>query len=92
MTLAPHADTRFDSLALSAATLENLRRLGYIEMTAVQAASLPDALQGRDVIAQAKTGSGKTAAFSLALLASWTHAAWPYRLWCFAPPASWPIR
>ena len=69
MTLAPHADTRFDSLALSAATLENLRRLGYIEMTAVQAASLPEALQGRDVIAQAKTGSGKTAAFSLALLA-----------------------
>ncbi len=38
-------------------------------MTAIQAASLPAALQGRDVIAQAKTGSGKTAAFALALLA-----------------------
>jgi ATP-independent RNA helicase DbpA len=38
-------------------------------MTAIQAASLPPALQGRDLIAQAKTGSGKTAAFSLALLA-----------------------
>jgi ATP-independent RNA helicase DbpA len=38
-------------------------------MTAIQAASLPPALQGRDLIAQAKTGSGKTAAFALALLA-----------------------
>jgi ATP-independent RNA helicase DbpA len=37
-------------------------------MTAIQAASLPPALQGKDLIAQAKTGSGKTAAFALALL------------------------
>jgi ATP-independent RNA helicase DbpA len=63
------APKRFDMLTLSAATLENLLRLGYLEMTAIQAASLPPALQGRDLIAQAKTGSGKTAAFSLALLA-----------------------
>ena len=59
----------FDTLSLSPATLENLQRLGYLEMTPIQAASLPAALQGRDVIAQAKTGSGKTAAFALALLA-----------------------
>ncbi|MBA3773928.1 MAG: ATP-dependent RNA helicase DbpA [Ramlibacter sp.] len=39
-------------------------------MTAVQAASLPTALLGKDLIAQAKTGSGKTAAFALALLAN----------------------
>jgi ATP-independent RNA helicase DbpA len=63
------APKRFDTLTLSAATLENLLRLGYLEMTAIQAASLPPALQGRDLIAQAKTGSGKTAAFALALLA-----------------------
>ena len=69
MTLAPPASKRFDELALSTATHENLRRLGYLEMTAIQAASLPVALQGRDLIAQAKTGSGKTAAFALALLA-----------------------
>jgi ATP-independent RNA helicase DbpA len=61
--------TGFDSLALAPATLENLSRLGYHEMTAIQAASLPPALAGRDLIAQAKTGSGKTAAFALALLA-----------------------
>jgi len=59
----------FDSLALSAAARENLRRLGYLEMTSIQAASLPPALQGRDLIAQAKTGSGKTAAYALPLLA-----------------------
>ena len=67
--MIPAASNRFDTLPLSTATHENLRRLGYLEMTAIQAASLPAALQGRDLIAQAKTGSGKTAAFALALLA-----------------------
>jgi len=67
----PTAPTsRFDTLALPPATLENLTRLGYHEMTAIQAASLPPALLGKDLIAQAKTGSGKTAAFALALLAN----------------------
>jgi len=46
----------------------NLTRLGYTAMTPIQAAALPPALQGRDLIAQAKTGSGKTAAFALSLL------------------------
>ncbi len=69
MSLATPPSNRFDTLPLSAAAQDNLRRLGYLEMTAVQAASLPAALQGRDLIAQAKTGSGKTAAFALALLA-----------------------
>jgi len=62
--------TSFDTLPLPPTTLANLRRLGYLEMTAIQAASLPTALLGRDLIAQAKTGSGKTAAFALALLAN----------------------
>ena len=48
----------------------NLERLGYLSMTAIQAASLPAALLGKDIIAQAKTGSGKTAAFALTLLAN----------------------
>ncbi|AEG93818.1 ATP-dependent RNA helicase DbpA [Ramlibacter tataouinensis] len=62
--------TAFSTLPLSPATLANLDRLGYREMTAIQAASLPPALLGKDLIAQAKTGSGKTAAFALALLAN----------------------
>jgi ATP-dependent RNA helicase DbpA len=64
------ASTSFASLPLPPATLENLQRLGYTSMTPIQAASLPLALSGKDLIAQAKTGSGKTAAFALALLAN----------------------
>ncbi|MFL6641974.1 MAG: ATP-dependent RNA helicase DbpA [Paraburkholderia graminis] len=63
------AGAPFSQLPLPAATLANLTQLGYVEMTPIQAASLPIALAGHDLIAQAKTGSGKTAAFSLALLA-----------------------
>ncbi|XGA79253.1 ATP-dependent RNA helicase DbpA [Halomonas sp. CH40] len=62
------SDSSFASLALSSALLTNLDSLGYYAMTPVQAESLPPMLAGRDVLAQAKTGSGKTAAFGLALL------------------------
>ncbi len=58
----------FAQLALSPAMLANLQQLGYASMTPIQAASLPLALEGRDLIAQAQTGSGKTAAFALPLL------------------------
>ncbi|MCC5848988.1 MAG: ATP-dependent RNA helicase DbpA [Verrucomicrobia bacterium] len=60
--------TAFDSLSLSPALLENLSGLGYTEPTPIQAAALPLILEGRDVLGQAKTGSGKTAAFGLGLL------------------------
>jgi ATP-dependent RNA helicase DbpA len=62
-------ETSFSSLPLSPAMLANLEQLGYLTMTPIQAASLPVALAGHDLIAQAKTGSGKTAAFALPLLA-----------------------
>jgi ATP-dependent RNA helicase DbpA len=61
--------SHFGDLPLAPATLANLAQLGYVDMTPIQAASLPIALAGQDLIAQAKTGSGKTAAFALALLA-----------------------
>jgi ATP-independent RNA helicase DbpA len=65
------ADTHgFATLALSPQMLANLTQLGYTQMTAIQAAALPPALLGKDLIAQAKTGSGKTAAFALALLSN----------------------
>ena len=64
-----HGAHQFQTLPLSPATLANLAQLGYLEMTPIQAATLPAALAGQDLIAQAKTGSGKTAAFALALLA-----------------------
>ena len=59
----------FARLALTPRQLDNLTQLGYLAMTPVQAASLPAALAGDDLIVQASTGSGKTAAFALALLA-----------------------
>lgn len=60
--------TDFQSLALHDSLLTNLNSLNYKVMTEIQAQSLPAMLSGKDVIAQAKTGSGKTAAFGLALL------------------------
>lgn len=60
--------TLFSALPLSAAMLDNLASLGFEAMTPIQAQSLPSILQGRDVIAKAKTGSGKTAAFTLGIL------------------------
>jgi ATP-dependent RNA helicase DbpA len=68
-TTTASAGTPFSVLPLPPAVLANLAQLGYVDMTPIQAASLPIALAGHDLIAQAKTGSGKTAAFSLALLA-----------------------
>src|SRR3989344_693437 len=60
----------FSQLPLSEAMQANLQTLGYLAMTPIQAASLPLALAGKDLIAQAKTGSGKTVAFGLPLLTS----------------------
>ncbi|EKT57459.1 ATP-dependent RNA helicase DbpA [Providencia sneebia] len=53
---------------LPAEQLNNLNELGYLAMTPIQEAALPAILNGKDVRAQAKTGSGKTAAFGLGLL------------------------
>ncbi|MCB1897793.1 ATP-dependent RNA helicase DbpA [Cognatazoarcus halotolerans] len=64
----PAASIPFDTLPLPTALLDNLRQLEYRTMTPIQAASLPLALAGHDLIAQAKTGSGKTAAFALPML------------------------
>jgi len=60
----------FADLSLNPPLLKALAELQYTEMTPVQAASLPAILEKRDVLAQAKTGSGKTAAFALGLLSS----------------------
>ena len=62
------ASGSFSVLPLSPAMQDNLQQLGYLQMTPIQAASLPRTLQGQDLIAQASTGSGKTAAFGLPLL------------------------
>ncbi len=61
--------TAFTTLTqLPDSQLENLKELGYHAMTPIQAAALPAILAGRDVRAQAKTGSGKTATFGLGVM------------------------
>lgn len=62
------SSNNFASLPITEAQLANLESLGYAEMTPIQARSLPLILDGKDLIARAKTGSGKTAAFGLGLL------------------------
>ncbi len=59
---------QFSNANLSAPLLQSLETLGYTEMTPIQAKSLPFILNGDDIIAKAKTGSGKTVAFGLGLL------------------------
>src|SRR5689334_23580245 len=58
----------FESLGLTADLLQTVADEGYTEPTPVQAAAIPFVLQGRDVLAAAQTGTGKTAAFTLPIL------------------------
>ena len=60
--------TAFSSLPLASEQLSNIKSLGYEQMTPIQAQGLPAVLEGKDLLAQAKTGSGKTAAFAIGLL------------------------
>ena len=62
--------TEFATLALTDPLQRGLQEVSYVQMTPVQSTSLPGILAGRDVIAQARTGSGKTAAFALGMLAA----------------------
>src|SRR5882757_2348967 len=60
----------FSDFSLSTVLKHNLARNGFVEPTTVQAESIPPALEGRDVVATAQTGTGKTLAFVLPLLES----------------------
>ena len=71
----------FSGLPLSPAQLDALDGLDYTEMTPVQAQSLPAILARKDVIIQAKTGSGKTAAFAIGLLHHLNPHTLAYRPW-----------
>src|SRR5690606_14315101 len=62
-----HSD--FSTLPLPAPLLDSIQQLGYQQMTPIQRAALPVILGGEDLIARARTGSGKTAAFGIGLLA-----------------------
>ncbi|WOL09303.1 DEAD-box ATP-dependent RNA helicase 31 [Canna indica] len=59
------SQTRFDECSISSLTLKGVKAAGYERMTLVQEATLPIILKGKDVLAKAKTGTGKTVAFLL---------------------------
>lgn len=60
--------TKFEDLGISSATLKSLRRMGFEEATPVQAETIPLSLENKDLIGQAQTGTGKTAAFGVPLI------------------------
>ena len=66
-------DTTFTSLGLSAEVVATIETIGFVHPTPIQAAVIPIALTGRDVIGLAQTGSGKTAAFVLPMAERLTH-------------------
>ncbi|MGA7616202.1 MAG: DEAD/DEAH box helicase [Thermoanaerobaculia bacterium] len=66
-------DAGFDDLKLSKPVLDSVHRVGFEHPTPIQAEVIPAALEGRDVIALAQTGSGKTAAFVIPLAERLTH-------------------
>ncbi|HYE61980.1 MAG TPA: DEAD/DEAH box helicase, partial [Phycisphaerales bacterium] len=61
----------FQALGLSDVLLRAVHGAGYSEPTPIQAQAIPPALEGRDVLGCARTGTGKTAAFVLPTLARW---------------------
>ncbi len=63
--------TTFSDLGLSPVVVDALTKLGFEEPTPIQQEAIPALLTGRDVLGQAATGTGKTAAFSLPLLEHW---------------------
>lgn len=67
-TSAAQASTGFASLGLRPELEQAVEKLGYTEPTPIQASIIPIMMSGKDVIGQAQTGTGKTAAFSLPLL------------------------
>ncbi|MDQ0155660.1 ATP-dependent RNA helicase DeaD [Robertmurraya andreesenii] len=60
--------TKFEDLGISPATMKSLKRMGFEEATPVQAETIPLSLQNKDLIGQAQTGTGKTAAFGIPLV------------------------
>ena len=61
---------RFDEIELQAPILRAVKEMGFEEMTPIQAQAIPVVLEGRDIVGQAQTGTGKTAAFGLPILQS----------------------
>ena len=65
---APHSTSRFSDLGIAPAILEVLSRKGITAPTPIQHQAIPAALQGKDIVGIAQTGTGKTLAFGLPMI------------------------
>ncbi|GMM30054.1 RNA-dependent ATPase [Martiniozyma asiatica (nom. inval.)] len=68
--------TKFRQLPLTNQTIKGLENSGFINLTDIQKQSIPVCLQGHDLLASAKTGSGKTLSFLIPLIEKLTHQKW----------------
>jgi ATP-dependent RNA helicase DDX47/RRP3 len=75
----------FSELGLIPELLQTVEQVSYKFATSIQAQAIPAALQGRDIIGVAKTGSGKTAAFALPILQKWWEDPKPLYACVLAP-------
>lgn len=83
--MTSEAVTEFNQLVLKPELLKSLDEIGYEKPTPIQALTIPLLLQGKDVLGQAQTGTGKTAAFALPLLSSLDLKRKPVQILVLAP-------
>ena len=82
--------TTFEELRLSKALLEAINNMGFEELTPIQAETIPLSLDGQDIIGQAQTGTGKTAAYGIPLMSVWILIRAKYRP--VVAPTGWPCK
>ncbi|WLF78708.1 ribosomal RNA processing protein [Lodderomyces elongisporus] len=82
---SPPSVQSFTEFDLVPELLESIQSLKYTQPTPIQAAAIPHALQGKDIVGIAETGSGKTAAFAIPILQTLYTAAQPYYALVLAP-------
>lgn len=78
----PAPASGFSGFGFGPELLEALAAIGYQEPSPIQKAAIPELMLGRDLVGQAQTGTGKTAAFALPLLAALDPAQRTPRCWC----------
>lgn len=82
----------FAAFGLRRELLDGLAAIGFEEPSPIQKAAIPELMLGRDLVGQAQTGTGKTAAFGLPLLERLDAGQRTPRCWCSPPPANWRCR
>src|SRR5437868_15459487 len=92
MTDAHLGPVAFASLGLHPKVMDGIRQAGFTQCTPIQAQTLPIALAGRDVAGQAQTGTGKTAAFLVALYQEIGRASCRARVESWAVGVGWKKR